>query len=120
MSAAWFRIGMAEMMKNGRQPCDAAYGPLMRCLELNPNHAGAHCGLGLSGSTGTGTLVAWDGSSDVPCPTPSGSPVTLDGGSYSVSVSLFPSGEDTASHCGSTEVDIDGDVTVTIELGDCE
>ena len=46
MSAAWFRIGMAEMMKNGRQPCDAAYGPLMRCLELNPNHAGAHCGLG--------------------------------------------------------------------------
>ena len=46
MSEAWYEIGMAEIMKNGKQPCVAAYGPLMRCLELNPNHAGAHCGLG--------------------------------------------------------------------------
>ena len=46
MSEAWYEIGMAEIMKNGKQPCVAAYGPLMRCLELNPNHADAHCSLG--------------------------------------------------------------------------
>ena len=46
MSAAWFRIGVVEMAKNGKQPCEAAYGPLKRSVELNPDHAGARCGLG--------------------------------------------------------------------------
>ena len=46
MSEAWGGIGMAEMMKNGNRPCEAAYGPLKRCLELNPDHAYAHCHLG--------------------------------------------------------------------------
>ena len=46
MSAAWFRIGVVEMAKNGKQPCEAAYGPFKRCADLDPNHAGAHDGLG--------------------------------------------------------------------------
>ena len=46
MSAAWFAIGMVEMVKNDAIPCEAAYGPFKRCLELNPDNAGAHCGLG--------------------------------------------------------------------------
>jgi tetratricopeptide (TPR) repeat protein len=47
MSAAWYSIAMAECEKNGNQPCEAAYKPLKRCIELNPNHARAQCGLGI-------------------------------------------------------------------------
>lgn len=46
MSEGWYQIGMAEMLKNGGRPCEAAYGPFKRCLELNPDHARAHFGLG--------------------------------------------------------------------------
>jgi tetratricopeptide (TPR) repeat protein len=46
MSVAWCGIGLAETMKNGGRPCEAAYGPFKRCLELNPDHARAHFGLG--------------------------------------------------------------------------
>ena len=46
MSAAWYRIGVAKTMKNGKQPCEAAYKPFKRCVELDPNHAGAHYYLG--------------------------------------------------------------------------
>ena len=46
MSAAWYSIAMAECEKNGNQPCEAAYKPLKRCIELNPNHADAQCSLG--------------------------------------------------------------------------
>ena len=35
-----------EMAKNGGQPCEAAHDPFKRCVELNPNNADAHCGLG--------------------------------------------------------------------------
>ena len=46
MSEAWFMIGFAENMKNGGMSCEAAFKPFKRCLELDPNHALAHCGLG--------------------------------------------------------------------------
>ena len=46
MSTAWGMIGMAECAKIGGLPCEAAYKPLKRCVELNLNHAGAHCLLG--------------------------------------------------------------------------
>ena len=46
MSEAWYMIGAAEIAKNGMQPCEAAYGPFKRCLELDPNNARAHCALG--------------------------------------------------------------------------
>ena len=46
MSAAWYRIGVAKTAKNGEVACEAAYKPFKRCVELNPNHAGAHCALG--------------------------------------------------------------------------
>ena len=42
MSEAWYQIGLAEMAKACGQRCEAAYGPLKRCLELNPDHADAH------------------------------------------------------------------------------
>ena len=44
--AAWAMIGVVENMKAGGRPCEAAYGPLKRCLELNSDHAGAHYALG--------------------------------------------------------------------------
>ena len=46
MSEAWFKIGATEMMKHGGKYCEAAYRPFKRCVELDPNHAGAHLGLG--------------------------------------------------------------------------
>ena len=46
MSEAWCWIGLAEGAKNGG-PCEATYGPFKRCIELNPNHARAQCGLGI-------------------------------------------------------------------------
>ena len=46
MSAAWCGIGLTEGAKIGGRPCEAAYGPLKRCLELNSDHAGAHYALG--------------------------------------------------------------------------
>ena len=46
MSAAWFMIGFTDNMKNGGKYCEAAYKPLKRCLDLDPNHARAHCLLG--------------------------------------------------------------------------
>ena len=46
MSAAWFAIGMAETTKNNGQPCEAAYGPFKRCIEIDPNNDQAHCFLG--------------------------------------------------------------------------
>ena len=46
MSEAWCTIGAAEVMKNGGEPCEAAHDPLKRCVELDPNHAKAHYGLG--------------------------------------------------------------------------
>ena len=46
MSTAWCAIGVAEIMKNGGRPCEAAHDPFKRCVELDPNHVGAHCGLG--------------------------------------------------------------------------
>ena len=45
MSEAWYGIGVAENMKNGGS-CEAAYKPLKRCVDLDPNHARAHCLLG--------------------------------------------------------------------------
>ena len=44
MSVAWYGIGAAEMAKNG--VCEAAHDPLKRCVELDPDNAGAHCALG--------------------------------------------------------------------------
>ena len=41
----WFGIGLAQFGK-ARQPCEAAYAPLKRCVELDPNHAQARCCLG--------------------------------------------------------------------------
>ena len=46
MSAAWYRIGVAKTAKNGEVACEAAYKPFKRCVELDPNHAGAHYYLG--------------------------------------------------------------------------
>jgi hypothetical protein len=46
--------------------------------------------------------------------------VTLDGGFYSVSASLYPPGDDAATHCGVESIELDGDMTVTIPLGDCD
>ena len=46
MSEAWFWIGMAYTEKNGNKPCEAAHDPFKRCVELDPNHANAHYGLG--------------------------------------------------------------------------
>ena len=46
MSGAWYMIGTTEVAKNGAVPCEAAHDPLKRCLELDPDNAGAHCALG--------------------------------------------------------------------------
>ena len=46
MSTAWGMIGMAECAKIGGLPCEAAYKPLKRCVELDPDHAVAHSCLG--------------------------------------------------------------------------
>ena len=46
MSEAWYMMGLAEMEKNGGQPCEAAHDPFERCVELDPNCAGAHSALG--------------------------------------------------------------------------
>ena len=46
MSKAWYGIGMAEMGRNGGQPCEAAHDPFKRCVELDPNNAKAHFGFG--------------------------------------------------------------------------
>ena len=46
MSAAWYRIGLTEMAKNGGHPCEGAHDPFKRCVELNPKDVDAHCGLG--------------------------------------------------------------------------
>ena len=46
MSKAWYGIGMAEMGRNGGQPCEAAHDPFKRCVELDPNNAIAHDALG--------------------------------------------------------------------------
>ena len=45
MSDAWCAIGTAETCRHGR-PCEAAYAPFKKCVELDPGHAGAHFGLG--------------------------------------------------------------------------
>ena len=44
--AAWAMIGVVENMKAGGRPCEAAYGPFKRSVELDPNNAHAHLGLG--------------------------------------------------------------------------
>ena len=46
MSDAWYSIGVAEVKKNGGQPCEAAHDPFERCVELDPRNASAHCALG--------------------------------------------------------------------------
>ena len=44
--AAWAMIGVVENMKAGGRPCEAAYAPFKRSVELDPNNAHAHLGLG--------------------------------------------------------------------------
>ena len=46
MRDAWYGIGAIEMKKNGGQPCETAHDPFQRCVELDPNCAGAHSALG--------------------------------------------------------------------------
>ena len=46
MSEGWYQIGMAEMLKNGGRPCEAAYGPFRLCADLDADNARALCGLG--------------------------------------------------------------------------
>ena len=46
MSEGWYQIGMAEMLKNGGRPCEAAYGPFRLCADLDAGNACALCGLG--------------------------------------------------------------------------
>ena len=35
MSEGWYQIGMAEMLKNGGRPCEAAYAPFRLCADLD-------------------------------------------------------------------------------------
>jgi hypothetical protein len=101
-------------------PEGAAGSVIVRAYEAPDGGAvAAHCGFGLAGGTVSGSLVAWDGVAELDCPT-SGSSVTLDGGFYSVSASLYPPGDDAATHCGVESIELDGDMTVTIPLGDCD
>ena len=46
MSEAWYEIGMAETNKHGGKPCESAYGPFKRSVELDPDNAHFHCCLG--------------------------------------------------------------------------
>ena len=46
MSEGWYQIGMADMLKNGGRPCEAAYAPFRLCADLDADNARALCGLG--------------------------------------------------------------------------